>query len=88
MTAGKTLSYDRVYIALGVLAFACWCALILKPVGLPFRGLDFRIFYTAASLPLDQLYDLETQARFQEELWREYGSYVTSPFPQIGRAHV
>jgi hypothetical protein len=68
--------------ALGFLVFLGWCLLILGPPGIPGRGLDFRIFYTAASLPLSELYELETQKQFQAELWREYGSFVASPFPR------
>ena len=48
--------YDQVYTVLGVVAFVCWCLLILGLSKVPGRGLDFRIFYTAASLPLDELY--------------------------------
>ena len=79
------LLYDRVYTVLGVVAFACWCSLILGPPGVPSRGLDFRIFYTAASLPLDELYHLENQAAYQKELWQawpEFDNVVTSPFPR------
>lgn len=39
---------------------------------LPYRGWDFRVFYTAASLPLDQLYSLHNQGRFQDELWKRW----------------
>lgn len=68
--------------ALGFLIFLGWCLLILGPPSLPGRGLDFRIFYTAASLPLSDLYQLDSQKQFQADLWREYGSFVTSPFPR------
>ena len=77
--------YDQVYAFLGIVAFACWSLLILGPLTVPGRGLDFPIFYTAASLPLDELYHLETQAVFQKELWKpwpEFDNVVTSPFPR------
>lgn len=73
---------DTACWALGFLLFAGWCVLILGPPRIPGRGLDFRIFYTAASLPVSDLYDFEAQKEFQAELWREYGSFVTSPFPR------
>lgn len=73
---------DTACWALGFLLFAAWCVLILGPPGLPGRGLDFRIFYTAASLPIADLYSFESQQEFQAGLWRQYGSFVTSPFPR------
>ena len=81
-TEAKKFPYDQVYLALGLLAFACWCLLILGPPTVPGRGLDFRIFYTAAALPLEELYDFQNQATYQQELWKQYGSFVTSPFPR------
>ncbi len=74
--------YETALIASSVLIFALWCLLILGLAGLPGRGLDFRIFYTAASLPLDELYHLNHQVRFQRELWKAYGEFVPSPFPR------
>ncbi len=79
------LPYDQIYAVLGVVAFACWSWLILGPPTVPSRGLDFRIFYTAASLPLDELYHFENQAVYQRELWKpwpEFDNVVTSPFPR------
>ncbi len=81
----RGLPYDRIYAVLGVVVFACWCCLILGPPSVPSRGLDFRIFYTAASLPLDELYRFENQAVYQKELWKawpEFDNVVTSPFPR------
>ena len=77
--------YDQVYTVLGVVAFVCWCLVILGLSRVPGRGLDFRIFYTAASLPLDELYHFENQAAYQKELWQawpEFDNVVTSPFPR------
>ncbi len=77
--------YDRIYVALGVLIFACWSWLILGTLSFPKRGFDFRAFYTAASLPLDELYDFETQAVYQRELWKDWpeiDNVLPSPFPR------
>jgi hypothetical protein len=78
----RQATYDKITYLLAALLFAGWCLLILGPPSLPARGLDFRIFYTAASLDLAELYKLENQAVFQDELWSQYGRYVTSPFPR------
>jgi Glycosyltransferase family 87 len=75
-------SYAKAMYLVAALLFIGWCLLILGPPGLPARGLDFRIFYTAASLDLAQLYQLDNQAAFQDALWSQYGRYVTSPFPR------
>jgi hypothetical protein len=74
--------YDRLLSLLSVVGFLCWCFIILGPPKVPARGLDFRIFYTAAALPLEDLYKLDRQIAFQRELWKQYGRFVPSPFPR------
>lgn len=70
----------RVCLVLATLGFACWCAGMLGLARLPGRGWDFRVFYTGASLPFQDLYKLHEQGVFQNELMKPWGTYVPSWF--------
>ncbi len=62
------------------LVFAAWCLVLLGVARLPGRGWDFRVFYTAASLPFSDLYQLHQQGLFQRQLMQPWGDWAPSLF--------